>query len=32
MGDLLYLALTILFFGLTWGLVAVCGRLMGEKP
>jgi len=31
MNDLLYLALTVLFFALTYGLIVVCERLMQEK-
>jgi hypothetical protein len=31
MNDLLYLGLTILFFALTYGLIAVCERLMEDK-
>jgi hypothetical protein len=30
--DLIYLGLTIAFFGLTWGLVVMCERLMEEQP
>lgn len=30
MNDLLYLGLTILFFALTYGFIAVCDRLMEE--
>ncbi len=31
MSDLFYLALTVLFFALTLGLVSVCERLMEGK-
>jgi hypothetical protein len=31
MNDLLYLGLTVLFFALTYGLIAVCERLMEDK-
>jgi hypothetical protein len=31
MNDLLYLGLTVLFFALTYGFVAVCERLMENK-
>jgi hypothetical protein len=31
MNDLLYIGLTILFFALTFGFIAVCERLMEEK-
>ena len=31
MNDLIYIGLTILFFALTVGLIAVCERLMEEK-
>jgi hypothetical protein len=27
MADLLFVALTVLFFGLSWALVGLCGRL-----
>jgi hypothetical protein len=30
MNDILYLALTILFFALTYGFIVVCERLMDE--
>jgi hypothetical protein len=30
--DLIYVGLTLVFFVLTWGLVAVCDRLMGGQP
>ena len=29
--DLLYLGLTVLFFALTYGFIAVCERLMEDK-
>jgi hypothetical protein len=29
--DLVYLGLTLLFFGLAWGLVELSDRLMGGK-
>jgi hypothetical protein len=32
MNDLLYLGLTVLFFALTYGLIAVCERLMEDRP
>jgi hypothetical protein len=32
MGDWLYLALTLLFFAASLGLIAVCERLMGDNP
>lgn len=32
MNDLLYLGLTILFFALTTVFIAVCERLMENKP
>jgi hypothetical protein len=31
MNDLLYLGLTVLFFALTYGFIAVCERLMENK-
>ena len=31
MDDLLYLALTVLFFAASWGFIVVCGKLMGES-
>jgi hypothetical protein len=31
MNDLLYIGLTVLFFALTYGLIAVCERLMEDK-
>jgi hypothetical protein len=31
MTDLLYLGLTVLFFSLTYGFIAVCDRLMEEN-
>jgi hypothetical protein len=31
MNDLLYLGLTVLFFALTYGFIAVCERLMEDK-
>jgi hypothetical protein len=31
MNDLLYLGLTVLFFALTYGLIAVCERLMEDQ-
>ena len=31
MGDLIFVALTLLFFAVTYGLVVVCGRLMEDK-
>ena len=31
MSDLLYLGLTVLFFALTYGFIAVCERLMDDK-
>jgi hypothetical protein len=27
MGDLLYIGLTVVFFGLTWGFVKLCERV-----
>jgi hypothetical protein len=32
MNDLLYIGLTLLFLALTFGLIAVCERLMEDKP
>lgn len=32
MNDLIYLGLTVLFLAITYGLIAVCERLMEEKP
>ena len=32
MNDLLYVALTLLFFALTYGFIVVCERLMEDKP
>jgi hypothetical protein len=32
MNDLIYIGLTVLFFALTFGLIAVCERLMEDKP
>jgi hypothetical protein len=31
MNDLIYVGLTLLFFALTYGFIAVCERLMEEK-
>lgn len=31
MSDLIYVGLTILFFALTFGLIAVCERLMEDE-
>lgn len=31
MNDLLYIGLTLLFLGLTYGLIRVCERLMEDK-
>jgi hypothetical protein len=31
MNDVLYVGLTILFFALTYGFIAVCERLMEDK-
>jgi hypothetical protein len=31
MNDLIYIGLTVLFFALTYGLIAVCERLMEDK-
>jgi hypothetical protein len=31
MNDLLYVGLTVLFFALTYGFIAVCERLMENK-
>jgi hypothetical protein len=30
--DIVYIAVTILFFALTWALIALCERLMGGQP
>lgn len=30
--DLLYVGLTLAFFAASWGLIAVCERLMEDKP
>jgi hypothetical protein len=30
-GDLVFITLALLFFLASWGLTAVCERLMGEK-
>lgn len=30
--DLIYLGLTLAFFAATWGLAAVCERLMEDQP
>ena len=32
MNDLLYIGLTILFLMLTFGFIAVCERLMEDRP
>ena len=32
MNDLVYVALTLLFFALTYGFIVVCERLMEDKP
>jgi len=32
MNDLIYIGLTVLFFALTYGLIAVCEQLMEDKP
>ena len=32
MTDLFYIALTLLFLALTYGLIVVCERLMENKP
>ncbi|CAG1012928.1 hypothetical protein ANAEL_04547 [Anaerolineales bacterium] len=32
MNDLIYIGLAVLFFVLTYGLIAVCERLMEDKP
>ncbi len=32
MNDLLYLAITLLALAASWGLIAVCDRLMEDKP
>jgi len=31
MQDLLYVGLTVLFFGLSWGLIKLCQNLMDAK-
>ena len=31
MNDLIYIGLTLLFFALTYGLIAVCERLMEDN-
>jgi hypothetical protein len=31
MTDLLYVGLTIIFLAVSWGLIAMCGRLMENK-
>ena len=31
MSDILYVALTLLFFAASWGLIALCERLMEAK-
>lgn len=31
MSDLIYVGLTILFFALSYGLIVLCERMMGEK-
>lgn len=32
MSDVLYLGLTLAFFAASWGLLAVCERLMDDQP
>ena len=32
MNDLMYVALTVLFLALTYGLIVLCERLMEDKP
>jgi len=32
MSDLIYVVLTILFLGLSYGLIVLCERMMEEKP
>jgi hypothetical protein len=29
--DLVYVGLTLLFFALSWGLIELCDRLLGER-
>ena len=31
MGDLIYVGLTLLFLGLSYGLIELCSRLMEDK-
>ena len=31
MADLLYIGLTLIFLGLTWGFIVLCERLMEDK-
>jgi hypothetical protein len=31
MADLLYVGLTLIFLGLTWGFITLCERLMEDK-